>query len=130
MWLIAVALVVILLFVMLIKTAGKGGTVDEARHEKTECGSCLSCNGTAEKCIHDRILERSVAQPEYFDDEELDEFKGRSSNSYSEKEIEMFAEVLFTMKPEEVKDWLESLALRHIELPDALKDEAFMLMEG
>lgn len=130
MWLIAGALVLVILLFLLGRAGRDNCSSGEANHDKAGCDTCSACNGIAGMCIHDRVFERSVAQPEYFDDEELDEFKGRSSDSYSETEIEMFAEVLFTMKPEEVKDWLESLSLRQIELPDALKDEAFMLMEG
>ena len=41
-----------------------------------------------------------------------------------------FAEVMYTMRPDEVKDWLHSLQLRCVSLPDQLKDEAYMLAEG
>ena len=41
-----------------------------------------------------------------------------------------FAEVMYTMKPEEVKDWLVSLQRRDVNLPDQLKDEAIMLAGG
>ena len=37
---------------------------------------------------------------------------------------------MYTMRPEEVKDWLRSLRLRGVSLPDQLKDEAYMLAEG
>ena len=36
---------------------------------------------------------------------------------------------MYTMKPEEIKDWLNSLTLRGVSLPDQLKDEAIMLIE-
>lgn len=66
---------------------------------------------------------------EYFEDEELDRFRGRSSDSYTDDEAAEFAEVMYTMRPEEVKDWLRSLQLRCVSLPDQLKDEAYMLAE-
>ena len=66
---------------------------------------------------------------EYFDDEELDAFKGRPSNDYSNEEVEQFSYVMHTMQPEEVKAWGRSLTLRGIQLPDQLKDEFVMLIE-
>ena len=74
-------------------------------------------------------MESAVADVEYFDDEELDRFKGRRSDDYTDDEAAQFAEVMYTMKPEEVKDWVVSLGLRGVSLPDQLKDEAMLLME-
>lgn len=74
-------------------------------------------------------MEASTQPIEYFDDEELDRFCRRESSSYTDEEAEEFAEVLHTMRQSEVKDWCRSLSLRGINLPDQLKDEAFMLME-
>lgn len=73
-------------------------------------------------------MEAAVKPIEYFDDEELDVYKGRPSNSYTEKEVEAFSEVLYSMQPNEVKAWSRSLILRGVELPDQLKDEAIALM--
>lgn len=75
-------------------------------------------------------MEAAVGDIEYFEDEELDRFRGRSSDSYTDDEAAEFAEVMYTMRPEEVKDWLRSLQLRCVSLPDQLKDEAYMLAEG
>lgn len=66
---------------------------------------------------------------EYFDDEELDVFKGRSSDKYTDEEVEMFAEVLYTMRPDEVVSWNRSLILRGINVPDQIKDELVMMMD-
>ena len=65
---------------------------------------------------------------EYFDDEELDRFRGMASDEYDDEAVEEFREVLYTMDPREVDDWLKSLELREVALPDALKDEVFMLL--
>ena len=75
-------------------------------------------------------MEAAVADIEYFDDEELDRFRGRQSDGYTDEEAAEFAEVMYTMRPEEVRDWLQSLRLRCVSLPDQLKDEAYMLAEG
>jgi len=83
------------------------------------------CCGTHEICETD-LLKASVNNDiEYYDDEELDAYRGKNSEEYEENEIEEFREVLCTMQTNEVKYWLRSLQLRGIELPDKLKDEAF-----
>lgn len=93
-----------------------------------ESASCGTCTGQSASCMQDCLMEASTRPIEYFDDEELDAFRGRRSDDYSDEETEQFAEVLHTMRPEEVGSWLQSLTLRGIELPDALKDEAFMFL--
>ena len=64
----------------------------------------------------------------YFDDEELDRFHGRSSDSYTEIEVEEFRYVLYTMRQEEVRDWVGCLQIREVELPDQLKEECISMM--
>jgi len=91
--------------------------------------TCATCSSPAGKCLQECALESAVADVEYFDDEELDRFKGRRSDGYTDDEAAQFAEVMYTMKPEEVKDWVVSLGLRGVSLPDQLKDEAMLLME-
>ena len=61
--------------------------------------------------------------------EELDRFKSRTADSYSDDEIEQFAYVLHTMQPDEVAAWSRSLTLRGIELPNELRDEVILLMQ-
>ena len=75
-------------------------------------------------------MEAAIKEIEYFDDEELDDFRDRRSDSYSEEEAEQFREVLYTMRQEEVKDWVQSLCLRRVQVPDQLKDEIFILLNA
>lgn len=90
--------------------------------------SCATCNGENDKCEQECMMEAATKPIEYFDDEELDAFKGRPSDNYTDEEVEQFSYVLNTMPQEEVKDWCRSLHLRGIELPDQLKDEVYMMM--
>lgn len=92
--------------------------------------SCASCNGYDPRCEQECMMEAATKPIEYFDDEELDGFKDRPSDKYSDDEVEMFREVLYTMRPDEVKEWCRSLTLRNVSLPDQMKDEVFMMMEG
>lgn len=73
-------------------------------------------------------MEASTKEIEYFDDEELDAYKGKQANEYSDEEAEQFREVMYTMRQEEIKDWNRSLILRGINIPDQLKDEVIMLI--
>ena len=92
--------------------------------------SCDTCNGGNEKCEQLCMMEAAIKDIEYYNDEELDKFIERKADDYSEEEIEEFAEVLHTMRPDEVAGWCRSLTLRHIELPNTLKDEVIMMREG
>jgi hypothetical protein len=86
------------------------------------------CCGKHAVCEKDRLTEAMMNKANYFEDEDLDRYKGKSSSDYVDSEIEEFRYVLYTMEQNEVSEWLESLQVRGIELPNALKEEAFSLM--
>ena len=86
------------------------------------------CCGEHEVCEKGKIKRALRTDIEYFDDEELDRFRGTASDEYDDDAVEEFREVLYTMDPREVDDWLKSLELREVALPNALKDEVFMLL--
>ncbi len=91
--------------------------------------SCNTCNGENTKCEQECMMEAATKEIEYYDDEDLDVFKGRPSDEYTDEEVEQFSEVLYTMKPDEVTGWNRSLILRGINLPDQLKDEVIAFLE-
>ncbi len=94
-------------------------------------GDCATCDGSpATRCERDCLLEAATREVEYFDDEELDAFRGRNPDSYTDDEAELFRSILTTMRPDEVPAWGRSLTLRGIELPNQVKDEYVMLAEG
>lgn len=86
------------------------------------------CCGQHEVCERDSLLAAVSKKIEYYDDEELDQFIGREGNAYAEEETDMFRDVLYTTKDDEVAGWVRSLQLRGIELPDDLKDEVFLII--
>ena len=86
------------------------------------------CCGEHEVCEKGKIKRALRTDIEYFDDEELDRYRGTASDEYDDDAVEEFREVLYTMYPTEIEDWLKSLELREVALPDALKDEVFMLL--
>ena len=91
---------------------------------------CSSCDGTNVKCEQVCQMEAATKPAEYYDDEELDSFRGRRSDEYNDEEATMFAEVLETLRPNEVRPWSRSLIVRGINMPDQIKDEFIALAEG
>lgn len=86
------------------------------------------CCGEHEVCEKGKIKRALRTDIEYFDDEELDRFRDTAPDEYDDDAVEEFREVLYTMHPSEIEDWLKSLELREVALPNALKDELFMLL--
>lgn len=88
----------------------------------------VECCGQHEVCEKESLLAAVSKQIEYYNDEELDRFRGREGDTYTETETEEFREVLYTMRDDEVAGWVRSLQLRGVELPDTLKDEVFLIV--
>jgi hypothetical protein len=98
---------------------------EESKSGKSLFGCDEGCSGTL---CDDCLVQVAKKKIEYFDDEELDEFKDKASDSYTEEETDRFREVFYTMRPEEVESWLNSLQMRGINLPDNIKDEVFLVV--
>ncbi|MBP3689442.1 MAG: 3-phosphoshikimate 1-carboxyvinyltransferase [Bacteroidaceae bacterium] len=86
------------------------------------------CCGMHEVCEKDSLLTAVSRDIEYYEDEELDRFRGVKSDEYLPPEIEEFQDILETMREDEVAGWVRSLTLRGIALPDELKDEVLMII--
>lgn len=86
------------------------------------------CCGQHEVCERDSLLAAVSKEIEYYEDEDLDRFRGKDADLYEETEVEEFREVLYTLRDIEVAGWLRSLQLREIHLPDELKAEAFLIV--
>lgn len=86
------------------------------------------CCGQHELCERDSLLAAVSKSVEYYDDEELDRFRGVSADAFDEAAVDEFREVLYTLQEIEVAGWLRSLQLRSINLPDDLKSEAFLIV--
>lgn len=86
------------------------------------------CCGKHEVCERDSLLAAASRKIEYYEDEDLDRYRGISGDAYGDDAVSEFQEVLYTLQDTEVAGWLRSLQLRGIELPDSLKDEAFLIV--
>lgn len=85
------------------------------------------CCGAHEICEYD---ERLVLKQEiiYYNDEELDRFKGINDADYSDEQIDEIRDVLYTLRPREINSWLKSIEMRGILLPSILNIEARQLI--
>ena len=96
---------------------------------EAETSNCATCADPTAECEQVCLMRAATKPVEYFDDEELDAYKGRSSDANTEEETDEFAEVLETLRPEEVRAWSRSLTLRGINMPDGIKSEYIQLAE-
>ena len=70
----------------------------------------------------------ATSEPVYYDDEELDTFRDRPADDYTDAELEQWRDVLYTLLPADIAGWQHSLARRGLRLPNALHDELLMLL--
>ena len=108
---------------------GKIGLKSDEDEAVREAPSCSTCSGSNSLCEQECLMEAATKEIEYFDDEHLDQFKGRNGAEYTDEEAEMFREVLLTMRREEAASWNRSLILRGIDIPYQVRDELIMMME-
>ena len=101
---------------------GEIDTMPEVKEVDSEC-----C-GQHEVCEKESLLAAVSKGIEYYDDEELDAYIGTAPERYTSEEEEQFRDILYTMRDEEVAGWVRSLQLRGIALPNALKDEVYLII--
>ncbi len=86
------------------------------------------CCGQHEVCERDTLINTRI-QAEYYDDEELDQFKGRDPESYTEGEIKLFEDIFYTLKEHDISGWLKSLQIREVQPPSNIKEEALFIVQ-
>ena len=95
-------------------------TADTAADDGICCGMHAVCEKTSLTPLSGEIV--------YYDDEELDRFRGRAADEYDNEETEEFRDVLMTLLPEDVAGWSRSIQLRGIVLPSEIRDELLMIV--
>ncbi|MBQ5896113.1 MAG: hypothetical protein IIW75_06065 [Bacteroidaceae bacterium] len=103
------------------KNAATTSTDDSHDHHDGEDGTCCGKHTNCSKGYDNSKL--------YFEDEELDRFKGMKSDEYTDEEIEEFRQVLYTMREDEVENWAHCIETRGIELPAEIRDEVLMMLQ-
>lgn len=86
------------------------------------------CCGQHAVCERDSLLAAVSKEIVYYDDEELDTYRGTPSDAYTDDAAEEFREIFYELREVEVAGWVRSLQLRQIELPDQIKDEVFLIV--
>lgn len=119
----------ILLALVVAIAASRRTTTDQSEQETAnqEEDRPDDCCGAHEVCESDSLL-RSNDQVEYYEDEELDVFKGTDAGQYNDDQIEQFREVLYTLQEREVAGWLKSLQIRGVQPPNIIREEALMIV--
>ncbi len=116
--------IVLALIIALVVSHRSGNNTTE---NSAQVNIADDCCGAHEVCESDSLL-RSDDKVEYYEDEELDAFKGKAANHYDDAQIETFREILYTLKEREVAGWLKSLQLRGVEPPHIIREEALMIV--
>ncbi|MCM1348049.1 MAG: phospholipase [Firmicutes bacterium] len=86
------------------------------------------CCGMHITCEKDSLLASVSSEIEYYDDEELDRYRGVPADGYSDDAIEEFRNVLLTLIPTDIAGWARSIQLRGIELPAPVREELLMIV--
>ena len=79
-------------------------------------------------CEKDSLLAYVSPDIVYYDDEELDAYRGIAADAYDEAAVEQFRDVLLTLLPDDIAGWARSLQLRGIELPAEVREELLMVV--
>ena len=125
---IFVAMVAVGVVLYLLDLRSSKNEPQDAAPEAPEVADCdADCCSTHEVCPSEMILEGCNAEIVYFDDEELDAFKGRAADAYTPEEEEQFRDVLYTLLPADLLPWEQSMKKRGIILPSAIRNEFVML---
>lgn len=124
--LIVAAVVVAILICILVRYShnDEGEQVDGRQKTHTPPATCC---GAHEVCEAETLLSLSD-KVIYYDDEELDRYRGVDPDEYTSEQVDEFREVLLTLQPHEVAGWLRSLNLRQVDPPTDIRDEALMVV--
>lgn len=116
------AIVIILVAIMKKLKNDAEGTDNEIKICKTTGELC--CGG-GDNC-HKHTGKTKTNTIQYFEDEELDRFKGRSASEYSPREVDEWRNIVETLRPHEIRSWVTSIHRRELHIPSeigpAIKD--------
>lgn len=122
MWILVLSIATALIVALIISKLTSGR---EAAKEAPPADCC----GAHEVCDKESLIAHTHGEIVYFNDEELDLFKGKAPDQYTPDETEQFREVLMTMHPHEVNTWLRSMIARGIKLPLEVREQALGIVK-
>lgn len=117
----SILLLIVAGFFILHKFNRNKPAVDDHHEHGAEDGVCCGKHTNCAKGYDNSNL--------YFDDEELDRFKGKKQEEYTDEETEEFRNVLYTMRSDEVDTWVHCLQTRGIEIPQEVKEEILLMLQ-
>ena len=130
-WILFSALVLLGLFSWLLSKyfTGKAQSpadVTDPAEQDPETDDDVCC-GQHLVCEKDSLMYQGE-EIVYYDDDQLDAYKGKAADAYTGAEIKDFEEVFYSLLESDMAGWLRSLQLREINLPLQLRDEALMIV--
>ncbi len=126
-WIIIIAICIIGVIAALLSHYTKIGRQTEEERQKA-LNADSECCGMHETCEKDSLLTAISKEIEYYNDYELDAYKGVPCENYDKEAVAAFEEVFYTLRSEEVAGWVRSLCLRDIELPEQIRDEVLLVV--
>lgn len=125
-WIIGGLLVVVAVLVTVMRRIKKNTDGTENEIKICETTGELCCGG-GENCH--RFKDQAKVNPiQYFEDEELDRFRGKPADGYTADEVEEWREVMTTLRPAEVRSWVTSIHRRELHIPSELAPAIQRLM--
>lgn len=99
---------------------GTAAAVEGDESDGECCGQHIICEKDS--------LSPFTTKAEYYDDEELDRFRGRDADDYTPEECDEFRNILYTMRTDEIAGWVRSLQVREVTLPSDIRDEVLLIV--
>lgn len=128
--LLALVAVGALLYILHRRDTARSQAADDAQPQPQEPAQepQEECCGMHITCERDSLLASVSPEIVYYDDEELDRFRGRPADGYTPEEADEFRNVLLTLLPHDIAGWARSIQLRGIELPADVREELLMIV--
>ena len=127
------ALVVVGTVLWLLDRRGRGrdaeGQLQPTEVVEPEPSCSDDCCSTHDVCPSEQLLRSELCEVTYYDDQELDDYRGRNANEYNDAELEQWRDVLYTLQPDDRLGWERSIKRRGIVMPSAIRDELLMLLQ-
>ena len=122
-----IALGLLILVAFEIRARKKSGEIGEKVSLDTSGSGDGECCGQHLVCERETLLQTN-AQIEYYDDEELDALADVDPQNYTREQYQAIREVFDSLNEKDVPGWCRSIQLRHIELPQDIREEALLIV--
>ena len=125
--LLFIALGIFILVAFELRARKKSGEIDEKVSSAPSESTDGECCGQHLVCERETLLQTN-AQIEYYDDEELDALADIAPQNYTREQYQAIREVFDSLREKDVPGWCRSIQLRHIELPQDIREEALLVV--